>query len=170
VKQRRLEEWRKANPFNDGILWYKQILERIVFMTGARVLDVGAMDGRLKECLPADVNYTGIDPNGEASIIKGMAEALPFEDGLFDYVTCFASLFHFMDLRRSFSEMSRVLKEGGYLIVLVILKGKKDMDSLSHTFRLDDETMNALGNGVRLTLTCKERVEALNSWLYRWVK
>lgn len=170
TKQRRLDEWRKANPSDDGSPWYKKILERIIFVTGARVLDVGAMDGGLKKCLPVDIDYTGVDPNGEGSVVNGMAEALPFEDGSFDYVTCFASLFHFMDLRQSFSEMSRILKEGGYLIALVILKGKKDMDSLSHTFRLNDEIMNALGNGAGLTLICKERVEALNSWLYRWVK
>lgn len=169
-KQRRLEEWRKANPSNDGSPWYKEIFEGIVFTTGAKVLDVGAMDGRLGECLPVNIDYTGVDPNGEGPIIRGIAEALPFEDDSFDYVTCFASLFHFMDLKRSFSEMSRVLRKGGHLMALVILKGEKDPDSQSHTFRLDDEIMNALGNGTGLTLINKERVEALNSWLYRWVK
>jgi ubiquinone/menaquinone biosynthesis C-methylase UbiE len=170
MKQRQLDEWRKANPSDDGSPWYKNIFERIVFMTGARVLDVGAMDGRLKKCLPPDIDYTGIDPNGEGSVINGMAEALPFEDDSFDYVMCFASLFHFMDLKRSFSEMNRVLREGGYLMVLVILKGKKDMDSPSHTFRLTDEIMDDLAGEVKLRLISKERIEDLNSWLYRWVK
>jgi SAM-dependent methyltransferase len=170
AKQRRLEEWRKANPSNDGSFWYQQILGSIAFGQGAKVLDVGAMEGRMRECFPVYVDYMGIDPKPGGSVIRGVAEALPFEDGAFDFVTCFASLFHFMDLKKSFSEMSRVLKKGGQLLILVILKGPRDMDSESHTFRLNWEMINGLADEARLILIGKERISDLDSWLYRWIK
>jgi SAM-dependent methyltransferase len=170
VKQRQLGEWRKANLSDDGSLWYQFILSKVLFGHEAKVLDVGAMDGRIRKCFPTLINYVGIDPKPEGPVIKGMAEALPFKDGTFDFVTCFASLFHFINLEQSFKEMRRVLKEGGQLLVLVILKGPCDMDSRSHTFRLTHEIMDDLAKGVELKLINKERVEALNSWFYRWVK
>ena len=52
----------------------------------------------------------------------GDAEALPFEDSLFDLVTCAGSLSYF-DREKGLMEVARVLKPGGYFICV---------DSLNH--------------------------------------
>ena len=43
------------------------------------------------------------------------AEALPFDDGTFDLVTCRIAAHHFPNLRQVFDEFARVLKPGGVL-------------------------------------------------------
>lgn len=50
-------------------------------------------------------------------LVLGSADVLPFEEGSFDLVTCNMVVEHFSDPGKAFSEMSRVLAPGGYLIV-----------------------------------------------------
>jgi len=47
----------------------------------------------------------------------GDAEAVPFRDGAFDIVTCRYAAHHFPDLAKAFSEMARVVKAGGGVIL-----------------------------------------------------
>ena len=48
---------------------------------------------------------------------KGAAEAVPFKDGVFDVVTAFETVYFWNDVPAAFSEIYRVLKPGGMLIV-----------------------------------------------------
>jgi ubiquinone/menaquinone biosynthesis C-methylase UbiE len=48
---------------------------------------------------------------------KGDAMALPYPDGTFDVVTCRRAAHHFGDVRKALSEMGRVLKIGGRLVI-----------------------------------------------------
>jgi ubiquinone/menaquinone biosynthesis C-methylase UbiE len=81
----------------------------------------------------AEVELTGIDLSPEmlelavrrtedlgrrAELKVGDAQELPFPDAYFDTVLCTFSLCNIPDVRRSISEMKRVLKPGGRMILV----------------------------------------------------
>jgi len=96
---------------------------------GERALDVATGGGHVALALAragADVIACDITPEmlaaagtllGEsgctASLIIADADALPFEDGSFDIVTCRIAAHHFPDAQAFFAEAARVLKPGG---------------------------------------------------------
>jgi len=49
--------------------------------------------------------------------VVGSAEVLPFEDGSFDLLTCNMVVEHMGDPEKSFSEMVRVLRPGGQIVI-----------------------------------------------------
>ncbi len=53
----------------------------------------------------------------EISFIQGDACKLPFEESSFDIILAVECIFHFPDRREFFSEVRRVLKEGGRLVL-----------------------------------------------------
>jgi ubiquinone/menaquinone biosynthesis C-methylase UbiE len=59
-------------------------------------------------------NGLGID----AEMVEGDAEALPFPDSRFDTVVCALSLCSIPDPAKAIAEMARVLKPGGWLLLL----------------------------------------------------
>jgi len=87
-------------------------------------LDVGCGDGFIFECAPRNWSSSGVDATEEmlracqeahpmVSLKLALAEALPFEDGVFDVITCYSFLDHLEDTSRFFCEAFRVLKPGG---------------------------------------------------------
>ncbi|HEY4201311.1 MAG TPA: class I SAM-dependent methyltransferase [Devosiaceae bacterium] len=105
------------------------MLER-VGQSGARnALDVGCGEGRFCRMLAArGVGATGIDPSpsliGEARRLdpKGdyriaAAEELPFDEAAFELVVAYLSLIDIADLKAAITEMSRVLRPGGQLLI-----------------------------------------------------
>jgi SAM-dependent methyltransferase len=110
---------------------FKHALDDI---TGGRVLDVatgrGSSIGVLKECFKSYTEIVGIDVNERAiesarnsyegdniQFIRMDAERLGFKDQSFDTVNVSKSLHHFANVPQVLSEMKRVLKSRGYLIV-----------------------------------------------------
>ncbi len=95
------------------------------------VLDVGCGAGHWLRTLAPHLNpsakFHGIDrersfiemaaQHTKATFTLGRAEALPFEEGTFDLVTCQTLLIHVADVEAVIQEMSRVLKPGGRLLV-----------------------------------------------------
>jgi ubiquinone/menaquinone biosynthesis C-methylase UbiE len=53
------------------------------------------------------------------TLLGGNAQQLPFHDGSFDYLTCFEMLEHVQSEQQTLSEIKRVLKPGGTLIMSV---------------------------------------------------
>jgi len=58
-------------------------------------------------------------PEPFVRIARGLAEALPFADRVFDKVVCKGAIDHFVSIERTLSEMARVCKPGGRIIISV---------------------------------------------------
>jgi ubiquinone/menaquinone biosynthesis C-methylase UbiE len=97
-----------------------------------RVLDVGCGTGVLASRLAAaGYAVTGIDPSPamleilrartpDVEAVEGSGTALPFEDGAFDLVLSVATFHHIADpgdVRQTLSEMVRVARLGGRILV-----------------------------------------------------
>ncbi|WP_157793136.1 class I SAM-dependent methyltransferase [Bordetella genomosp. 8] len=93
-----------------------------------KVLDVGAGQSPWRSWLPERVHYFGLDIANAAEF--GMSESvrdvtyydggsMPFADGTFDAVLCVEVMEHASDPELLVSEMFRVLKPGGTLLLTV---------------------------------------------------
>lgn len=132
---------------------------------GARVLDVGAREGGLRSYLPADVKYQGIDITpefaSEAVMTRDISEGIPFPDGNYDFVFCIEVLEHVPNPFAAFSEINRVLRDGGVLIVSVpnpyhlkeiVWNMFRTPDRQGHIYSWTRQAMTKLGemNGFRI--------------------
>jgi SAM-dependent methyltransferase len=90
---------------------------------GARVLDIGCRDGGLRHYLPADATYQGIDITPEFAgpdiLIRDISQGIPFPDGAFDHAFCIEVLEHVPAPYATLSELHRVLKPDGVLVISV---------------------------------------------------
>ena len=115
--------------------WYRGwVLRRAGLRTGMRVLDVATGTGLVARAAASVVQarerVVGVDPSSgmlrearrtfAGPLTQGRIEALPFRDGLFDFVTIGYALRHAADLEIAFRECLRVLAPGGRLVVLEI--------------------------------------------------
>lgn len=133
------------NSFSSGEFYNKQtqdekhlsaILNFLPIESGMKILDLGTGSGYLS--FPIAKKYPNVSMVGldivekalEVNRIKGKDEKItnlefksydgiqfPFEDGEFDMVISRYALHHFPDIQKSISEVSRVLKTGGYFFV-----------------------------------------------------
>lgn len=92
---------------------------------GARLLDAGAGEGRYRRFFSRH-RYVGLDLGiGDANWdyadldVVGNLDALPFRDGSMDAALSIVTLEHVRSPARVVSEMSRVLKSGGRLLLVV---------------------------------------------------
>jgi SAM-dependent methyltransferase len=150
----------------------RKIGDRLRELSGGRVLDVATGDGdfirTLGQALMDYDSFTGIDVSEEqierarenetkgVSFIAMNAEDLEFPDNSFDTVCIASSLHHLVDVKRVLSEMRRVLRPGGNLIVQEMFcdGGQTEAqlsDILSHN--LDADIDQALGATHRRTFT-----------------
>ncbi|MBP8850982.1 MAG: bifunctional demethylmenaquinone methyltransferase/2-methoxy-6-polyprenyl-1,4-benzoquinol methylase UbiE [Breznakibacter sp.] len=118
-------------------IWRRRAIRLLKDLKSPRVLDIATGTGdlaivalRLKpsEVVGLDLSkemlkvaQVKINRKGVADIIKLMAgdsENLPFEDNSFDAITVAFGVRNFENLNKGLSEMSRVLKPGGKVVVL----------------------------------------------------
>ena len=59
---------------------------------------------------------------GNLALIRGDATALPFRDGVFDGLCCFAALHLFADPFAALDEMRRVLRAGGRIAIMTSIR------------------------------------------------
>ncbi len=100
---------------------------------GSSVLDIGCGTGRVRQVLPDNLDYTGLDNSSELlevarrrypnnKFIQADALKLPFEDKLFDAILLIAVVHHFLNKKDRLTvlqEARRVLKPGGRLYLSV---------------------------------------------------
>lgn len=116
---------------------------------GRSVLDVGCGKQAIKQCLPAGVEYTGIDPFPIApNTLKMEIEDCKFEDKTFDTVYAFAMLDNVYDLKKAVDNMKRVCKKN-----VVILTGVDIDPDQYHTVKIELKTLDELFSGMSRTLT-----------------
>lgn len=113
--------WSYAPIYVRKLRWVDEAIEKIP--KTARILDVGAGEGALVERYRGrGWDILGVDSAYESENVK-QADllALPFDSGAFDQALCLDVLEH-VDLRdqpRALSEIARVLKPGGGLLLSV---------------------------------------------------
>lgn len=97
------------------------------------VLDIGCGTGRVRQVLPDNIDYTGLDNSPELldvarrrhsreKFIQADARALPFGDNSFDAVLLIATIHHFLDKAerlKVLNEAWRVLKSDGQIYCTV---------------------------------------------------
>jgi demethylmenaquinone methyltransferase/2-methoxy-6-polyprenyl-1,4-benzoquinol methylase len=117
--------------------WYRgQALQRAGLKAGMRVVDVGTGTGLVaREAARLTGNpelVTGVDPSpgmlhnahlpAGIELVEGRAEAIPFPDASFDFLSMGYALRHISDLSVAFREFHRVLKPGARLCILEIVR------------------------------------------------
>ena len=120
-------------------LWRRHALREIVDGSAQRILDVACGTGdsaiSIAKAAGEGSTVTGVDiSEGMMSLVEGKAkkagvedcidlkvadgEALPYEDGVFDRVTCAFGIRNFEHKEKGLSEFLRVLKPGGKAVIL----------------------------------------------------
>ena len=132
---------------------------------GARVLDIGAREGGLREFLPQGVKYQGMDITPEFAsdsvMIRDVSEGIPFPDASYDFVFCIEVLEHVPNPFAAFGEINRVLRDDGVLIVSVpnpyhlkeiVWNVFRTPDRQGHIYSWTRQAMTKLGemNGFRI--------------------
>ncbi|MEW5737755.1 MAG: class I SAM-dependent methyltransferase [Myxococcota bacterium] len=145
----------------------------------SRLLDVGCGVGHwgrllLPHCA-AGATLTGVDrepawvkeatargersgPAGRVRYVEGTAQALPFPDASFDFVTCQTVLLHVPDPVAVLREMKRVVRPGGLVAVAEPVNQASSLVLGSTRFHEDVEETVAL---LRFELTCYRGKERL---------
>lgn len=110
----------------------RELALKLQIHSGQRVLDIACGTGQwLAIVAEHGGSVAGIDISDKAIAIcqqrftegeffTGLAESLPFPDQVFDVVTCFGSLEHFLQPREALREMSRVAKPNNSLLVFSV--------------------------------------------------
>jgi demethylmenaquinone methyltransferase/2-methoxy-6-polyprenyl-1,4-benzoquinol methylase len=117
---------------NGGLLYRRTSMRLAGMRPGMKVLDIATGTGAVARGAARNVGPTGAvfgcDPNRgmlrearksfAGPLTRGVAQALPFASGTFDFVTMGIALRHVSDLKATFHEYCRVLKPGGRLWIL----------------------------------------------------
>lgn len=195
------EYYNKMRERNESLQFSYELHEYTKFR-GKKVLDVGSGNGYVlskyalegAEVFGIDITETGIalcERRFELYGLKGNfqvanAESLPFEDESFDCVCSMGVLHHVPNTNKAVSEIYRVLKKNGRLIVMLYHKNsawyrfKMPIQSLIHSKSIDQlvDEVDGVGNPkgdvyskkeLRTLLDKFERLELsvglLNSWM-----
>lgn len=121
---------------HSGGYYRRTVQQRHGLKPGMRVLDVACGTGLVAEgaakILGSARDITCLDPSSgmlaearkklDATFVQGRAEALPFPDGSFDFLTMGYALRHVLELEAAFAEYHRVLRAGGRVLILEVTK------------------------------------------------
>lgn len=137
---KKLAPYQKRYGFQQKHEWDKIVLKKYM-STCKNILDVGCGVGRFIQHNPKRI--TGIDHNtksigeckkkGYRAVVGGVTK-FPFKDSSFDGVHCAHVIEHLMpeDAYKMLSEMNRVLKKGGVLVIRAPLMHPEFWDDFTH--------------------------------------
>lgn len=122
--------------FGSDRYYRRQALLRAGLRPGMRLLDVATGTGLvLKAALEIGLptgDMVGLDPSHgmleenlkqrRVALVQGLGECLPFADATFDFIAMGYALRHVADLNTFFSELRRVLKRRGRVLILEITR------------------------------------------------
>jgi ubiquinone/menaquinone biosynthesis C-methylase UbiE len=134
---------------NSGGINLKHLKKVLENLEQAKILDIATGSGGFLSILSGYVNKpvegVGVDQSskaielakekhaGEPFVFEVMdSENLLFEAEAFDIVGVSNSLHHFSDVKKALSEMVRVLKPGGYLIVYEMISDNQTEKQMTH--------------------------------------
>jgi ubiquinone/menaquinone biosynthesis C-methylase UbiE len=121
---------------DDHHWWYKgrreivkSQIRQLALPAAPRILDAGCGSGCTLDALQEFGEVSGCDINplaiesaqarGHEDVREGNLEDIPFDDDAFDLVTCLDVIEHVADDRRALTELRRVTRPGGRLLVTV---------------------------------------------------
>jgi ubiquinone/menaquinone biosynthesis C-methylase UbiE len=105
-----------------------RIIKALVAGNKGKILDCGCGEGHLLRELSGDkygVDYSPLalrkaqKRNPKATILEGDITNLPFDNNSFDVVVCSEVLEHILDYKTAVSEIIRVTRKGGRMIISV---------------------------------------------------
>lgn len=109
---------------------YQPLLEEIEKEKGGKLLDVGCGNGNIlyrlvngrRKLYGIDLSKNMVEESrkrlkGDADIKAADAEHIPYNDDTFDILICNASFHHYPHPQKVLTEMKRVLKNGGKLLI-----------------------------------------------------
>lgn len=112
------------------------------------------------------------------TFLEGLVENIPFPDETFDIVISRLAFHHFVDIDKPFTEMNRVLKKGGKLVIIdmeaapedlrKIEDGIETMRDYSHVRNVSREEFMNLYKRNCLTITKNETTDisvSLDAWM-----
>jgi SAM-dependent methyltransferase len=126
----------QTHEVEDVHWWYRgrrrviaEALRRMALPTGVRILDAGCGSGRNMVDLAAFGAVTGLEladasvararERGVGEVVQGTLDAMPFEPASFDLAVSFDVIEHLEDDLLALSELRRVVRPGGNLLVTV---------------------------------------------------
>lgn len=131
-----------------GNLYRKDAQRRHGLKRGMKLLDVASGTGLMavaaSEILGGARDITCVEPSDgminvakaklDATFVQSGGEAMPLEDGQYDFLTVGYAMRHFADLETTFREFNRVLKPGGKVLILEATRPESSFGSF--LFRL----------------------------------
>ena len=109
-------------------IYYEQVRKKSIWTTGdfkvaldfikahpGKLLEIGAAGSRLREFVS---DYVGLDPHPMEGLIQGAWENLPFPDNSFDIIFSSQTLQMLSNPRKALEESMRVVKSGGYVMII----------------------------------------------------
>ena len=97
---------------------YRDLREVLPGLSG-RLLDVGCGEKPYEPWMPNTIEHVGLDvePGDKTDVVAVRGEPWPFPDAHFDSAICLQVVEHAADLEHVLSELARVLRPGGRLVV-----------------------------------------------------
>jgi ubiquinone/menaquinone biosynthesis C-methylase UbiE len=166
----------KLREYWSSYRYIHEILECIELDESKRVLDVGCGVVSVLNILPG-IRY-GIDPlvdqykklyplDKNITWKKNHGEKISFEDSFFDVVFCSNVLDHTENPKVVMSEMRRVLKTNGKLVLTIDIFSDKRTRDLAHPHSLQNKDVDVLlSNGWNIML---DRMSTINAQVYNLV-